>query len=675
MLDDSITNELPVFTDFDAETFPDVLKRQLQEGLETLNAILEANEPPFKWDNLMRPMENMEDKLEKLWAPFSHLHSATDSEEYRRCYEKCIPELIAYESAIAQNESLYEAVKSISRFSLDSVQAKIIENSLRDFKLYGVALEPQQKKRFEAIQRRLSELSNQFETNILDAENHFELLITDEETLKGIPEHTLNEALELAEKKGKQGWLFNLQYPVYNAVITYAENRELREKMYTAYITKASEQGPDEGKYDNSATMDEILALRHEKALLLGFNNYAEYSLASKMAESTDEVMDFLIDLCERAHRQAELEYSRLHTFAEQYYMITDMQPWDIAFFSEKRKQKLFKFSEEELRPYFTLDKVIEGLFTIVNRLYSIRLKEVKPVDVWHPDVKCYAVLGDDGSRRGYIYMDLYARASKRGGAWMDALQSRRKRDNGSIQLPVATLTCNFSKPTEGKKSTLTHDEIVTTFHEFGHCLHHVLTRIDYLEASGIHGVEWDAVEFPSQFFENWCWEPSALSLLSAHENTGEPLPYEMFDRLIAAKNFQSAMALLRQLELSLFDFRIHLEYEPGKKNFIMDTLNDVRKKTCVSNVCPFNRFAHSFSHIFGGGYAAGYYSYKWAEILSSDAYERFEKEGIFNVNTGHDFLHFVLETGGSVNAMDAYIGFRGRKASVDALLKHSGIK
>lgn len=668
----SMSATLPHFT-IDAEHFPEQLQSRLQDNLQRIAALLEHSER-FSWDNLMHHLDDIDDELERFWAPLSHLRAVVDTPSLRQCFQSCLPLLSAYEAAIAHNERLYRAIKSIDSRLLDKTQKKIIEDTLRDFELSGVALSAEDKKRFEAIQTRLSELSSQFENNILDAENSFKLHVTQASRLQGLPEHALLTAEEAAREEKMDGWVLTLQFPSYVAVMTYAEERKLREEMYFAYVTRASDQGPDAGKFDNSPLMNEILRLRHEKARLLGFANYAELSLATKMAESSQQVMDFLLDLSNRAYRQGEREFRDLEKFAAEHFGIKPVQPWDIAYLSEKKRQHLYAFSQEDLRPYFPQEKVFAGMFAIVKQLYGIQFEEVSAVDVWHADVKCYRVLDEHHATRGFIYTDLFARSAKRGGAWMDALQSRRKLSDGSIQLPVATLTCNFARASANKPAMLSHEEVLTMFHEFGHCLHHVLTRVDYLGASGIHGVEWDAVELPSQFFENWCWERQALSRLTAHVETGKALPEELYEKLWATKNFQSAMAMLRQLEYSLFDFRIHRDFRP-EDDFIMSTLAEVRETTAVTPAASCNRFAHSFSHVFSGGYAAGYYSYKWAEVLSSDAYARFEKEGIFNADTGREFLQRVLEVGGSVPAMEAFMAFRGRRADIEALLRHNGIQ
>ncbi|MFA5960977.1 MAG: M3 family metallopeptidase [Tatlockia sp.] len=665
---------LPSFSTIDIEHYADRLGALLQSNLESIELVLASNKQ-FNWQNLMYLLEDMDDALEQYWSPLSHLHAVMNSKPLRACYESCLPKLSAYEAAIGHNQALYNAIKSIDKQALDAVPCKIIDDTLRDFELSGVALSAEKKQRFEAIQTRLSQLTNQFENNVLDAGHAFSLHITEESRLAGLPEHARLTAQELAVEKGLPGWLLSLEFPCYLAVVTYAEDRALRETFYEAFVTRASDEGPHAGQFDNSALIDEILALRQEKAQLLGFAHYAELSLASKMAKSPEQVVDFLLDLANRSHSQAEAEFQRLQQFARDKYQIEALAPWDIAFVSEKKSKALHAISQEELRPYFSLEKVMTGLFAIVNKLYGMHLEEEKGVDVWHKDVKCYRVLDEDKSLRGFIYVDLFARPHKRGGAWMNSLRSRRKLPGDVMQLPIATLTCNFAKPSANKKATLSHeDEVVTLFHEFGHCLHHVLSKVDYLSATGINGVEWDAVELPSQFFENWCWEESAIALITEHVEQSGALPAELFKKLLAAKNFQSAMAMMRQIEFSLFDFRIHQEFEPGSKGMVARILKEVREKTVVVPLVPYNRFQHSFSHIFAGGYAAGYYSYKWAEVLSSDAFSRFEEEGIFNESTGRDFLHAILEVGGSVKAAEAYRHFRGRDATVDALLRHNGI-
>ncbi|STX27671.1 oligopeptidase A [Legionella beliardensis] len=664
---------LPTFSDLKLETFVERLDALLQQNLQKITKLL-AQPGPFTWENLMQPLEDLDDALEKFWSPMSHLHAVVNSKTLRDCYQACLPKLSAYEAAIGHNKALYDAIRSIDEEDLNIIQQKIVTDALRDFELSGVALSKENKERFEAIQTRLSEISNQFENNVLDATQAFSVHVTDVRRLKGLPEHALHTARELAIEEGLDGWVLNLEFPSYLAVITYADDRSLREEFYYAYVTRASDQGPYAGHFDNSAIIDEMLALRHEKAQLLGFANYAELSLATKMASSTTDVVQFLLDLASRAHAQAQQDITSLKQFAKEQYRLEHIEPWDIAYLSEKMRHKHYDLSQEDLRPYFPLNKVMSGLFTIIERLYGIRLDVVPNVDTWHPDVICYRLTDEANEVRGFIYMDLFARQNKRGGAWMDSMQSRRRLNGNNIQPPIATLTCNFAKPSANKVATLSHDELSTLFHELGHCLHHVLTRVEYLDVSGIHGVEWDAVELPSQFFENWCWEKSALELLTEHVETKETLPASLYEKLMAAKNFQSAMAMMRQLEFSLFDFRIHQEFAPNQTHFIQTVLDQVRKQTTVVPIADYNRFQHSFSHIFAGGYAAGYYSYKWAEVLSSDAFARFEEEGIFNPKTGRDFLHAILEVGGAKKASEAFISFRGRPATIDALLRHNGI-
>ncbi|CZG80883.1 M3 family metallopeptidase [Legionella pneumophila serogroup 1] len=669
----STTVGLPQFSHIKIEHFKSHLDALLKNHLEEIDRLLKENHH-YTWDNLIYPLDSLADELERFWSPFAHMHAVMDSEAIRESYEACLPLLSAYDAAIGHNQDLYEAIKSIDQHSLNPAQKKIIADSIQDFELSGVALSKANKKRFEAIQSRLAELSSKFENNVLDATHAYTIHITEAERVAGLPEHALNTAKELAHEKGLDGFVLTLEYPCFQAVITHAEDRALREEMYRAYITRASDQGPNAGTFDNTPLIDEILSLRHEKAELLGFNNFAELSLATKMAASTNQVTEFIYDLISRTRDKGKAEFRQLEVFAQDKWNLSPVNPWDVAYLSEKRRQDLYSLSQEELRPYFPQPKVMQGLFAIVKKLFGMSIEEIEGVDVWHKDVQCYCIVDESNQTRGYIYTDLFARPHKRNGAWMDSMQSRRKLEDGTVQLPIATLTCNFAKPSANRPAMLSHDEVVTLFHEFGHCLHHVLTQVDYLGGSGINGVEWDAVELPSQFFENWCWDEHALSLLTSHVDTGETLPSALYERLIAAKNFQSAMAMLRQMEFALFDFRIHQEYQTGKASFVANILADVRSKTSVVPIVPYNRFQHSFSHIFGGGYAAGYYSYMWAEVLSSDAFARFEEEGIFNPKTGHDFLKSILEAGGSRKAADAFAEFRGRPATIDALLRHNGI-
>jgi oligopeptidase A len=664
-------NQLPTFSSINPEIFPDELSTLLDSNLQTINELLKNT--TYTWKNLIEPLESLENRLERKWAPFSHLHSVVNTPALRKSYEACLPKLTAYETAIGQNQKLYKAIQSLDKAGLSDVQSKIIDDSLRSFVLAGVALPEEKKKRFEAIQNELATLTHQYENNVLDATQSFFLPIEDEKQLQGLPQFVIDQAAQLAKEKNRQGWVLNLEFPTYLATVTYSEDRSLRKAMYEAYITKASDAGPQAGEFDNSKIMNQIIALRHEEAELLGFQNFAELSLATKMAESPKQVIEFLQDLAKRGKDQAQKEFAVLKEFAAEEYGSVDLEPWDIAYLSEKKKQKLYTLKEEDLRAYFPLDKVMQGLFSIVEKIYGMKMKQVSYPDTWHPEVTCYQVIDKDNQIRGYIYADLFARPQKRGGAWMDSLRSRVYTEN-TIQIPMATLNCNFAKPAANKSPTLSHEEVQTLFHECGHCLHHILTKAEYISVSGIHGIEWDAVELPSQFFENWCWDKDALQLLTAHEDTGESLPDEMFQNLFAAKNFQSALGMMRQLELALFDFRMHKEYQ-NQEEFIATILEDVRQQTRLLPTCSFNRFQHSFTHIFSSGYAAGYYSYKWAEVLSSDAFSRFEEEGVFNQKTGLDFLSEILEQGSSRKALDSFVAFRGRKPEIDALLRHNGIQ
>ena len=627
---------------------------------------------------MVTPIDEVDDVLGKLWSPISHMNSVVNSDELRDAYESCLPLLSEYGTFVGQHAGLFAAYQQLSasdEFSqLNTAQQKVITNALRDFKLSGIALNSQDQKRYGEISARLSELSSTFGNNILDATHAFNVNITDEKELSGLPASAKEAAKALAEAQEKSGWLFTLDIPSYLPVMTYCDNQALREKMYRAYVTRASEIGPNAGEYDNSPIMSELLALRHELANLLGFDSFAEKSLATKMANNSNEVIGFLEDLAVKSKAQGEQDLVEVTAFAKQNFAQSDLQAWDLPYYSEKLKQERYAISDEELRPYFPESKVVAGLFEVVHRLFGLTISERKDVDTWHKDVKFFDVLDKNQQLRGSFYFDLYARAHKRGGAWMDDCVGRRELANGDIQYPVAYLTCNFNGPVGDKPALFTHDEVVTLFHEFGHGIHHMLTQINAAGVSGINGVPWDAVELPSQFLENWCWQPEALAFISGHYQTDESLPQDMLDKMLAAKNFQSAMQMIRQLEFSLFDFKMHAQYSPEKGDEIQQVLNQVRDDYAVFKAPEFNRFQHSFGHIFGGGYAAGYYSYKWAEVLSADAFSRFEEEGIFNQTVGHDFLSNVLEMGGSKEPSELFKAFRGREPSIDALLRHSGI-
>ena len=671
-----IRSDLPAFSSIKPEHIEPAISQLLDEARSVVKQCLEAT-TDYTWENLIEPIEDIEDKLNKAWSPVSHLNSVANSDELRLAYNACLPKLSEYGTEMGQNEDLCKAYHVIANrtdfANLDKAQQKIIHNALRDFKLSGIDLDTAKKQRYKEISQELSRLASNYEENLLDATNAWSKHITDVSELAGLPDSALAQAKQAAEQQNKDGWLITLQFPSFQAVITYDDNRELRREHYEAYVTRASEQGPQNPQWDNTQNMENILALRHEKAQLLGFNNYAELSLATKMAEKPSDVTSFLEDLATKSLPQAQKDLAELREFAKQEHGIDDLQSWDLGYYSEKMRQHYYQLSQEEVKAYFPATKVLPGLFAVVEKLYGLQITQITDFDTWHPDVSFYQINDAAGNVRGKFYFDLYARAKKRGGAWMDDCVGRKKSAH-SLQIPVAYLTCNFTPPTSTEPSLLTHDDVTTLFHEFGHGLQHMMTQVDHLGVSGINGVEWDAVELPSQFMENWCWEKEALALISGHYQTGEVLPEALFNKMLAAKNFQAGMIMVRQLEFSLFDFKIHQNYDPEKGGRIYETLQQVREQVSVVKPPVFNRFAHSFSHIFAGGYAAGYYSYKWAEVLSSDAFSLFEEKGIFDETTGKAFLTNILETGGTEDAMDLFIKFRGRKPTIDALLRHNGI-
>lgn len=670
-------SQLPQFSKIQPEHIQPAIEKLIQDCRDTTEQVL--NQPHFTWENFCEPLSEVNDSLSKAWSPVGHLNAVKNSPELREAYQACLPLLSEYGTWVGQHQGLYQAylsLKNSAEFAnYSQAQKKAIENSLRDFELSGISLPEAQQKRYGEIVARLSELNSQFSNNVLDATMGWEKIISDESQLKGLPESALQAAKQSAESKGVEGFRFTLEFPSYIPVLTYCENRELREEMYRAFVTRASEQGPNAGKWDNSAIMEEILTLRLELARLLGFERYTELSLATKMAENPQQVLDFLQNLANRSKAQGEKELAELLEFCKTQENVTALEPWDITFYSEKQKQALYSINDEELRPYFPEDRVLSGLFELVKRIFNIRAVERFDVDTYHKDVRFFDLLDESNEVRGSFYLDLYAREHKRGGAWMDDCVGRKRKANGTMQKPVAYLTCNFNAPIGDKPALFTHDEVTTLFHEFGHGIHHMLTQIDIGDVSGINGVPWDAVELPSQFLENWCWESEALAFISGHYETGEPLPSDKLNQLIQAKNFQAAMFVLRQLEFGLFDFRLHHHYENGKTNQILDTLKQVKSEVAVIKGVEWARTPHSFSHIFAGGYAAGYYSYLWAEVLSADAYSRFEEEGIFNPTTGKSFLDNILTRGGSEEPMVLFERFRGRKPNLDALLRHKGIR
>ncbi len=666
---------LPVFSQISPEQIKPAIEQAIAHCKKTIEEVVASADDSYT--NVVLRVEEADDRLSKMWSPVSHMNSVVSSDALREAHDSCLPLLSEYGTWVGQHEGLYNAytrLRNSDEFGeLDEQRQKYIDNTIRDFTLSGVALPVEQKQRYAQISARLSELSSTFSNNVMDATMGWTRHVTDESELAGMPESALAAAAQAAQQKDLEGWLFTLDIPSYLPVMLYADNRALREQMYRAFATRASDQGPNAGKWDNTDIIQEILALRTESAKMLGFNNYAESSLATKMANSTDQVTGFLEDLAKRSLPQAQADLDEVKHYARQQHQVETLEAWDVPYYSEKLKQEKYTISDEMLRPYFPEEKVLHGLFETVQRLYGLKIVEQPGVDTWHDDVRYFTITDNADALRGSFYLDLYARANKRGGAWMDECRVRREQENGEIQLPVAYLTCNFNGPVGDTPALFTHDEVVTLFHEFGHGLHHMLTKMSVAGVSGVNGVPWDAVELPSQFLENWCWEEEALNYISGHYETGEPLPKELLDRMLSARDFQSAMQMVRQLEFSLFDFNLH--QQEGDQVDVQAELDKVRQQVAVIVPPEFNRFQNSFGHIFAGGYAAGYYSYKWAEVLSADAFSKFEEDGIFNRDTGKAFLHNILEMGGSREPMDLFVAFRGREPNVEALLRHSGIK
>jgi oligopeptidase A len=664
---------LPPFSQIKPSDISPAVDKLLEQGRDQI-ARLTGDVSSAEWDKVIAPLDTINDALNQAWSPVSHLNMVLNSDELREAYNENLSKLSAYWTEMGQNEGLFNAYRRVSEQSsgLDTAQKKVLEHNLRDFRLSGIDLPVDKKQRYADIRQRLSELSTKFSENVLDATQGWEKLITDPDMLKGMPEMSLAAAKQAAKAKDKEGYLLSLEFPSYFPVITHCDDRALRREVYEAYATRASDQGPSAGKWDNSDVMTEILTLRQEMSALLGFESYAHYSLATKMADTPEQVLQFLYDLADKSVNVARQEYKELCAFAKEEFGAESVESWDVSYYSEKLKQARYALSQEMLRPYFPYQKVLKGMFEVAGRLFNIEVEEVADVDAWHPDARLFAVKRN-AETIARFYLDPFARANKQGGAWMDDCRTRRRLEDGSLQLPAAYLVCNFNGPVGDDPALLTHNEVTTLFHEFGHGLHHMLTQMEYADVSGINGVAWDAVELPSQFMENWCWEPEALDIISGHYQTGETLPVELLDKMLAAKNFQSALMMVRQLELSIFDFKLHHEFEAGKTD-IQGLLQAVRQQVAAITPPAFNRFQHSFSHIFGGGYAAGYYSYKWAEVLSADAFSLFEEQGVFNQEAGQRFRETVLENGGSKEPMELFVAFRGREPKVDALLKHSGI-
>ena len=670
------TTDLPQFSKINPADIQPAIEAIIQECKSSLNQLLESNQK-YNWDNFITKIEEEEDKLSNAWSPVGHMNSVVNTPELRDAYNACLPILSKYATEFGQNESVYRAYKQIADSAqfkeLDEGQQKTIEYALRDFHLSGVDLPADKKEAFKEIKQQLSSLSAKFEQNLLDATNSWNKNFSDESALQGLPESSIAMAKQAAAERKQEGYTITLEFPSYFGVITYADNRELRHEAYEAFCTRASDQGPDAGKWDNTDIIYTTLEKRLEAAKILGFNNHAEKSLATKMAENPQQVIDFLNDLASHSTAKAKAEFAELQKFAEEEFGIDTLEAWDVSYVSEKLRQKKYAISQEDLRPYFPAPKVIQGLFTTVEKLFPIKIEQISDFDSWHKDVSFYQINDLNGKQIGRFYFDLYARQNKRGGAWMDECKKRFVSGSAN-QTPVAYLTCNFAPPVGDKPSLLTHNDVTTLFHEFGHGLHHMLTVIDHPSVSGINGVPWDAVELPSQFLENWCWNKETLDMISGHYETGAKLPNKLFDKMLKAKNFQAAMQMVRQIEFALFDMRLHTEFTPGNKTQVEDILREVREQVAVMIPPAFNRFANSFSHIFAGGYSAGYYSYKWAEVLSADAFSKFEEDGIFNQQTGEQFLTAFLQNGGSRDAMQMFVDFRGREPQIDALLRHSGL-
>ncbi|MFZ3173328.1 MAG: M3 family metallopeptidase [Thiobacillus sp.] len=677
---------LPRFAEFKPELVTPAIDQLLADARAAVDHAMAAD-TPADWDAFVAPLDDANEKLGRAWGQVSHLHSVMDSPELREAYNANLPKITIYYAELGQNEALFNKFKALQArpdfATLTAPRKKIIDNELRDFRLGGAELPDDKKARFMQVQEELAQLSAKFEENILDATNEFALFVDDVATLAGVPDDVLAMMKAAAEADGKTGWKLTLHMPSYLPVMQYADNRDLREKMYRAYVTRASEFGKPEHPQgvgvhlDNTPLIAGILKLRREAAELLGFRSYAEVSLAAKMADTPAEVLKFLDELGARARPYAEKDYAELKAFARDELGLTDVQAWDTTYVSEKLSIARYSFSDQEVKQYFPEPRVLAGLFKLVETLYGLHVRE-DSAPVWHPDVKFYTLTDHTGQRIGQFYLDLYARASKRGGAWMDDVITRRKKDDG-IQTPVAYLNCNFSAPVGDKPALFTHDEVITLFHEAGHGLHHLLTQIEELGVSGINGVEWDAVELPSQFMENFCWEWDVLKHMTAHVDTGAPLPRALFDKMLAAKNFQSGLQTLRQIEFSSFDMRLHDDFDPNGSRTALDLINDIRRQVAVIIPPAYNRFPNNFSHIFAGGYAAGYYSYKWAEVLSADAYALFEDEaegygGVLNPEVGHRFWSEILAQGGARSALESFKAFRGREPTIDALLRHNGM-
>jgi oligopeptidase A len=665
------SSELPRFSEIKPEHVRPAMEELISKAKERIDELVQEKNHTYL--SLVEARDRVEDQLSKSWSVVSHLNGVANSEELREAYNSTLPLLSEYGTEIGQNRDLFEAYKHLQTEDLSASKQRVVSNELLDFELSGVALEGEERERYKEIDQKLSKLTSTFSDHVLDATMAFKIHIDSSERLEGLPPSAMDLLAQNAEQAGLNGWLVTLDIPSYLPVMTYATDRDLRRELNEAYLTRASDLGPQKGEYDNGPLMQKILELRLEKAQLLACKSYAELSLKKKMAESEDDVLRLLYRLVERSRAQGEEETEELRSYAKGIG-IEELQPWDMAYVSEKLKEERYGFKEEEVKPYFPLEKVLEGMFAVAGKLFELTFEKVKGFDTWHEDVRFFDVLRN-GEKIASFFLDPYARLHKRGGAWMDTCRDRQRWEGEPLQNPVAYLVCNSAPPVGEKPSLMTHDEVTTLFHEFGHGLHHMLTEVGESNVSGINGVAWDAVELPSQFMENWCWQEEAMPLFSAHYESGEPLPRELLDKMLAAKNFQSGMMMLRQLEFSIFDFKLHMKENPCDQSEIQALLNEVRKEVSVVPVAKYNRFQHGFSHIFSGGYAAGYYSYKWAEVLSADAFSKFEEEGIFSSKTGEAFRQEILSRGGVLPAGEMFRNFMGRGPEVDALLRHSGIR
>jgi oligopeptidase A len=660
---------LPRFVQIRPEHVEPAVRELLERSRARLGELAALPRPTFA--TLIEPLEELQHGITRAWSPVSHLNAVLNSDALRAGYNACLPLLSAYQTDLAQSEPLFRAYRTIAErdaASLAPVQRRVIERAVRDFRLAGVALPAEQKQRLKTVMQELTQLQAKFEENVLDAANAWSRHVTDPEELRGLNDMLIELAARRARERQLSGWILTLDQPTYVAVLTDAESESLRRAFYEAWTTRASDRGPGGGPWDNSPVMEQILRRRHEAARLLDFPNYAEYALATRMARSVAEVLEFLHELARAARPAAVAEFAELEDFAH-----AKLAAWDVGFHSERLQRARFAVSQEELRPYFPLPKVLGGLFAVAERLFGVRIRERAGVSAWHEDVRFFDVASAAGVPLGSFYLDAYARPNKRSGAWMDECVGRKRLASGAA-LPVAYLVCNFLPPGAGRPALLTHDDVVTLFHEFGHGLHHLLTRVDYPSLAGINGVAWDAVELPSQFLENYAWHSEVLQQISGHFESGAALPREMQSRLIATRSFQAGLSMMRQLEFALFDFLLHTEYSPERGGRVLEILADVRREVAVAPVPEWNRFPHSFGHIFAGGYAAGYYSYKWAEVLAADAFAAFEESGVFDRLTAQRFLDAILSRGGSRDALEAFVEFRGRTPDVRALLRQHGI-